>query len=239
MIQTPMGNGPPGHRRTRRDTFIVLAILLALLFIALADHAEDEAERHAWSSVDVAARSLVQRERHPALDAPVRLLSDLASASVLVPLNLVVLIALWRRHQGLARLVPSLTLVSTLLGAVTKWLVARPRPGLTGYGFPSGHVLVAVVFYGAVMYLGWTLFERALWRWAGPGAAVLVILGVAYSRLYLDAHWLTDVLGALTGGGASLLVALAWVEHRWALGPPGPWRDARSRAAGRPPPVLA
>jgi membrane-associated phospholipid phosphatase len=238
MTQTPVGNGPTDHRWTRRNTFIVLATLLAMLFIALADQAEDQAERHVWSSVDVAARSLVQRERHPALDPPVRLVSDLASGSVLIPLNLLVLLALWRRHRGLALLVPSVALVSALLGALTKWLVARPRPGLTSYGFPSGHVLAAVVFYGAVMYLSWALLKRALWRWASTGAAVLVILGVAYSRLYLDAHWLTDVLGAVAGGGASLLVALAWVESGRSPGPRGPRRDARTHAAGRPPPVL-
>jgi membrane-associated phospholipid phosphatase len=46
------------------------------------------------------------------------------------------------------------------------------------------------------------------------GACVLVVLGVAYSRIYLNAHWLTDVLGALAGGTAYLLLLLAWIDVR-------------------------
>jgi membrane-associated phospholipid phosphatase len=144
---------------------------------------------------------------------------------VLSPLNGLVLLALWRDRRRLALLAPSLTLVATLLGAVT----TRPRPGLSGYGFPSGHVIAAVAWYGALAYLGWVLLERALWGWLAWGAAVLAILGVGHSRLFLNAHWLTDVLGALAGGGAVLLIAVAWVDQ----GPPRPSRTVL-RSEDRP-----
>ncbi len=72
--------------------------------------------------------------------------------------------------------------------------------------------MASVVFYGALLYVLWTLVQRRLWRWTGTGACALVISGVAYSRLYLNAHWLTDVLGALAGGTAYLLFGVAWMD---------------------------
>ena len=56
---------------------------------------------------------------------------------------------------------------------------------------------------------------------AAPAMLTALVVGVAYSRLYFNAHWLSDVLGGATGGGAYLGACLAYHE----------WRDAR-RAVG-------
>lgn len=198
----------------RQRTLLAVAVLLALGFFILAEKAEDQAEENRWFALDLTAKSLIQNQRHPALEAPMRMLSYLGSGYVLVPLNAAVLLLLFRRQSGLAIFVPAITMGSTVAEGLTKWIVARPRPRLTGYGFPSGHVMVSVVFYGLLIYLLWKLVKSRLWRWVGTGLCVLVIVGVAYSRLYLNAHWLTDVLGGLAGGTASLLFAAAWADRR-------------------------
>jgi sec-independent protein translocase protein TatA len=59
---------------------------------------------------------------------------------------------------------------------------------------------------------------------------VLVVLAIAYSRLYLDAHWLLDVVGGLTGGGAYLLFGIAAL--RALLAPPIVTDRRRRRPAG-------
>jgi undecaprenyl-diphosphatase len=208
---------PPRARRI----VLVCAVLLALAFVGLAERAEDQGEGQPWFRVDLATKSLVQGARRPALERPMHLLSDLGTARGLVPLGLAtVLTLLWRRHRRLALFVPSAMLGAGIVEDLSKWLVNRPRPRLTGYGFPSGHVLAAVTFYGLLIYLCWVLASRPTWRWMTTSACVLLVLGVAYSRIYLNAHWLTDVLGSLSGGTAYLLFALAWIDVRSQPGRP-------------------
>src|SRR5262249_60069227 len=86
---------------------------------------------------------------------------------------------------------------------------------ITSYGFPSAHVLVAVVACGL---LAWTLSRglatrdrRRLYLAAGVLAGL-----TATSRVLLDAHWLTDVIAGLAVGLVCLSVVLLAVAR------PGP-----------------
>jgi membrane-associated phospholipid phosphatase len=90
--------------------------------------------------------------------------------------------------------------------------VGRPRPPpaiwighFSGAAFPSGHATQSVACYAMLaVILGAGRSARAktaLW-----GAAVLIALIVGASRVYLGAHWLTDVLGGYALG--TLLVAV-------------------------------
>jgi undecaprenyl-diphosphatase len=94
-----------------------------------------------------------------------------------------------------------------------KWLVARRRPRGGPFAFPSGHVFTSVVFFGVVIYLLWTRDVARPWRMAGTAVCGLLIVGIALSRMYLRFHWLTDVLGGLSGGAAYLLIALAIADR--------------------------
>jgi undecaprenyl-diphosphatase len=60
----------------------------------------------------------------------------------------------------------------------------------------------------------WTSDVPRVPRWLGTVLAGLLVLGVAWSRLYLNVHWLSDVVGGLTGGLAYVLVALAAIARR-------------------------
>jgi len=106
------------------------------------------------------------------------------------------------------------------LQALFNWLikniVARPRPSEplvdvikleTGYSFPSGHVMFYTIFFGLLVFL----ILRYVPRTAGR-AIVLLMLGgmillVGISRMYLGAHWLSDVIAGYLVG----LVCLGWV----------------------------
>jgi membrane-associated phospholipid phosphatase len=121
------------------------------------------------------------------------------------------LVLVWRRHQleGLA-LLGGLAL--TYAGVhITKAAFGRPRPldplvDATGFAYPSGHAAYAVC---------WVAVAVAL-RHAFPGLAVragLLIVGIALAlvvgltRIYLRAHWFSDVAGGW--GLAAMCFALA------------------------------
>jgi membrane-associated phospholipid phosphatase len=99
--------------------------------------------------------------------------------------------------------------VTPLTSSVVKGLVDRSRPpgGLvhpTGSSFPSGHA----AFAGATFVALVLLFTKAgpgryLWWWLAAAG----IAGMAWSRTYLQVHWLLDVLaGSVLGSGLALLV---------------------------------
>ena len=99
--------------------------------------------------------------------------------------------------------------LAPLLSTLLKVLVDRARPpdGLVhpvGASFPSGHATYAGATCVALVLLFTTPGARRRWWWA---LASLGVVGMAWSRTYLQVHWLTDVIaGALLGSGISLLV---------------------------------
>jgi undecaprenyl-diphosphatase len=100
--------------------------------------------------------------------------------------------------------------LAPLLSALLKVLVDRARPpdGLVhpvGASFPSGHATYAGATCVALVLLFTTPDTRRRWWWAA--LASLGVVGMAWSRTYLQVHWLTDVIaGALLGSGVSVLV---------------------------------
>ncbi len=143
-----------------------------------------------------------------------QLLSRIGSGYVLIPLSVIGFVVLRRQGHRAARHIPAMLVGSVAVFALTKWIVARPRPKLSPYGFPSAHTFGAVVFFGCAIYVLWTMEMRPLWRWTGTVGLVLLAVGVAASRLYLRSHWLSDVLGGFTGGTAFLLIFLVVVDPR-------------------------
>jgi len=187
-----------------------LAIVFSLAYLALAVHAFNQQ----LFDLDHETHALVQSSQHPYIKVLMRALSDLATGWVLVPVSVGLYVYLRHRRHHAVKLIPWMLVGAYLFFTLSKWIVARPRPRMSPYGFPSAHTFGAVVFFGGVIYLLWTMEMRPVWRWTGTVVLVLLILGVAVSRLYLRAHWLSDVAGGLTGGAAYLLIFLLAAEPR-------------------------
>ncbi len=193
-----------------RWAVLVLAIVSALAFLALAVFAFNQQ----LFDLDHSTHDLIRPAEYPQLRPLMQLLSRIGSGYVLIPLTVVLYVVLKRQGHRAARHIPAMFAGAFAVFALTKWIVARPRPKLSPYGFPSAHTFGAVVFFGGVIYLLWTVEMSRVWRWVGTAGLLLLILGVALSRLYLRSHWLSDVVGGLTGGVAYLLIFLLAVDPR-------------------------
>lgn len=98
-----------------------------------------------------------------------------------------------------------------------KAIFARQRPEAqvieaTGYSFPSGHAFASTVFYGMMVYLVWRLTDKTWVRVLAAVLGLLMAVIVGLSRVYLNVHFLTDVLAGWLAGGAWLVASLLLVD---------------------------
>ena len=96
------------------------------------------------------------------------------------------------------------------LNALLKVIVQRPRPeGFrlieeSGYSFPSGHSMVAMAFFGLLIWMIWRYHRRDAMRVVWCVTFGLVIAMVGISRIYLGVHYASDVI-------AGFCVSLMWL----------------------------
>jgi undecaprenyl-diphosphatase len=197
---------PPALAQRRVLIAAVLALLVfgSLIIIALTP---------ALHGLDRQLKLAFDDTRHPILELTMRTATLMGDGWMLLAFTVVTWLVLRRAGDRLASRLPVVMLGSAVAEWLLKWLVARRRPRGGPFAFPSGHVFTSVVFFGAVIYLLWTRDVARPWRLAGTTVCALLIVGIALSRMYLRFHWLTDVLGGLSGGAAYLLIALAIADR--------------------------
>ena len=200
---------------TRRNLTSQAAVLLGAAGILLTAYVilAIDASHHQFLPLDRNVREWVQPIRSGGLDLSMETVSLLGEPAGLVPLILIASAALWRASRRWALLLPILMAGTGALQLAGKWAADRPRPNAAPWGFPSGHVLSLVVFFGVMAFLLITLSERGRrLRILACFSCGAVVGLVAVSRIYLDMHWLSDVIGGFTLGSAYLLIAL-WASQ--------------------------
>ena len=184
---------------------------------------------------DLALSRLFQQ---PLPDGLVGYLLVRASNVVWLLSPLAILVTLLVRQWLAAAFILLASSTGVLVGVVIKVLVARPRPTADlvrlydspeSYSFPSTTAFFAATFLGMVGYLAWQPRRRVGIVMLG----ILLLLSSGLSRVYVGAHWATDVLGGWLLGGAWLLVLIAL--YRWWLvrGPKAGAPTRRRRRARR------
>ncbi len=197
----------PHHPEGKALTFLALLLLGATAgFMTLLPIAGEEG----WlPNLDSYVFHSLQALRTPAMDRLMVTITELGDGRVLSALFVTVLMWLLLRRRSSAAAHWSAAGVFALTANYSlKAITALQRPtelytGVAAYSFPSGHTLNSTVMFGFLAVLiGRELSER--WRWLAYAVAAALVVPIGFSRLYLGAHWLTDVLGGVTLG-------LAWV----------------------------
>ncbi|HSW93256.1 MAG TPA: phosphatase PAP2 family protein [Gammaproteobacteria bacterium] len=154
--------------------------------------------------------------RTPLFDHIMLAITFLGDKKVVLPVILVLFGWLFfTKHRYTAWHVLALGILAAGGIEILKQVVQSPRPwGLVNnaesYSFPSGHTTLTVAFYAGLTFLLLSL-SRIKYRRFFYYVMICFILAVSLSRLYLGAHWFTDVLGGwLLGSTVLLLVAISY-----------------------------
>jgi undecaprenyl-diphosphatase len=221
----------------RRGLWVSAALLVGAVLVGVL--VALPATRPAVQAVDDAASTAAGHVRSGPVTALSVGLSWLGSAAVNWPLRAAaVLLIAWRRHWLRLGAFVLAVVASELCIGPLKAGYDRPRPpgaliDTSAASFPSGHAIAsAVTAVGLVLVLAPP--GPARWRW--EVRAVAFAVGMALSRVYLRAHWLSDtVAGGLLGaalalGCPALLMAL---RDRFAGVRSGPQTGAGGHDGGR------
>ncbi|MCA1840021.1 MAG: phosphatase PAP2 family protein [Actinomycetota bacterium] len=121
-----------------------------------------------------------------------------------------------RGRKRLVAFLLSSTMLGSLLNGLVKTAVNRPRPAIERVGrvfyldksFPSGHAMTSTIAYGALLLIFIPTVKR---RWRAPVIALypLLVSAIAFSRLALGVHYISDVLGGIVLGLAWLTASTA------------------------------
>jgi cation-transporting ATPase E/undecaprenyl-diphosphatase len=192
----------------------VLVVGSAWLFFGVL---EDVLTHDPLVDVDANVYRLLQSGRTSGIDSMMVAITELGDVHVLLPViggtlawfvghRLWISAGYWLAAVGVAE----------LLTKVLKLVLRRPSPGMSYLGieefsFSSGHATMSVVVYGFLAFL----LSRGLMAQSRKHIAVIAAIAItliAFSRLYLGVHWLSDVLGGMAFGSAWIaLLAIAYV----------------------------
>lgn len=183
-------------------------VIASLALGTFAGLAAEVYERQAIS-FDLAILNALFTFESPALTAVMVVITTTATLYVLGPVLLLGFLR-WRERRADAIALFVSTAGAFILNNIVKLIFERARPAVhpalvhaSGYSFPSGHSQAALAFFGVLAYL---LARRLapqyrIWPYI---AAVIWILLVGLSRVYLVVHYPSDVLAAYT-------ITLPWV----------------------------
>lgn len=166
--------------------------------------------------IDLALLTIMHESQQPWLTTFFATITWLGSILVLLPVALVLARRLKQQgHRRAAHLLPLAVCGAWLWAHISKLLVARPRPDLyaplinmpSDLSFPSAHAMQISAFALALMLAPGLRGNRA-----ALFAAVLLVIMVALSRLYLQVHFPSDVVIGLIAGAGWVIGLHLWLE---------------------------
>nr|WP_286183580.1 phosphatase PAP2 family protein [Bacillus sp. ISL-55] len=149
--------------------------------------------------------------------------TELGSVWFLSLCTLAAIIALWVKAKDKLGILFLLIAIGGggALTKLLKQLFGRGRPSINpeidaiGYSFPSGHSMGSLIFYGLIAYFIVRSARKPFTKWMTTIVAGFLVVCIGFTRIYLGAHFPSDVLAGHLAGTIWLLItilALEWIK---------------------------
>ena len=130
------------------------------------------------------------------------------------------LLVLLIKNKKIGGMIASNVVLCSVINTIIKHIFLRPRPvGIKlieqgGYSFPSGHSMMAVAFYGLLIYIIWNTKWRYVWKIFTTTLLVILILLIGISRIYVGVHFASDVIAGLSISLSYLIIFIELIYKR-------------------------
>ena len=164
-------------------------------------------------SINIAVNTFMQSIQNPVLTVLSKFIAIIFDSITLITTSLIIAVFLYfKKKEKQAIFLASTILTTGIIIKLLKEIFQRARPLIqeSGFSFPSGHTTITIVFLGLIVYL----FVDKKHKFAATLTATLIILFVGFTRIYLQVHWLTDVVGGIFIGGIILIASIKFIK-KW------------------------
>jgi len=140
------------------------------------------------------------------------------SLSIMIGIAIVISIFLYLQKRKKQSLIFVFTLMTGyILEKSIKLIVQRDRPlsqlfHETGYSFPSGHTVFSIILFSMLIYFYKDEIKNKAAKYFFVAVNVFLILLVGFSRIYLNVHWFTDVVGGYALGFFLTSLGVLWLK---------------------------
>lgn len=188
--------------------YLVVALIIFIAALSGLVSLADEVIEGETLAVDIRLLELINRMSTPWLDNIfiwITWLGDIIFVTAATTVACATLVK--KSRQRAAVFIASSVIGSVIISNSLKLLFARPRPDLwqalvteSTFSFPSGHAIASSTLALSTSIVLW----RSKWRWSAIAVGAVYVALIGFSRLYLGAHYPSDVL-------AGWLVSTCWV----------------------------
>jgi undecaprenyl-diphosphatase len=207
-----------------RALYLIAGLLVfTIMTLTLGEIAEDVRDGEPLTLTDIRLSNWLHTNGSPGLSKVMWIITSLHASVVVCTVAVLIGLYLWQRRQRYWMVALWISVFGgLLLNKFLKLVFHRARPhfrdtvqSLTSYSFPSGHTMIATVFYGALA--AFVIANSKSWalRIISVAGALTLIMLVAFSRIYVGAHYLSDVLGAMAEGFAWIALSLTGLYYFW------------------------
>ncbi len=190
----------------KKKIIILLSLFVILTICVLLD---------VTGVIDYNVYNLLSTNRIEFLTTCANVVASLASSQAIIIITLVLIFLLNTNHQRLFVIINTLISAGTIILSKNIFLRERPLIGselLSSYSFPSGHSLIATTYYGFLIYLLRRSKCKEEYKVIGTTFLTTLIVLICLSRLILNVHYVTDVVGGVILGFIILLVLIYFFE---------------------------
>lgn len=211
---------------------LAIGLGLSMLFLAMFTEIAEEALEHETWTFDSSIIHYFNSISTDTLDVLMIVITELGSVWFLTAFSFAAILYLWKKHKDKWGILFFILAVGGggLLTTLLKNLYERNRPSINpeidaiGFSFPSGHSMGSLIFYGFIIYFVMRSRMNELVKGLAISFMAVLVVLIGISRIYLGAHFPSDVLAGYFAGAIWLLLSILALE----------WMQWQSRSQIRP-----
>jgi len=150
------------------------------------------------------------------LDSAMPVVSYLGAFPYCIIASLIIGLIFWFLRKRIeAIVITGVPYIGVVISYVLKFLIDRPRPleDSLENSFPSGHTIYTSMLMGLIIYFLPQVIKNKTWCLILRIIAGLVITAVGFSRLYLQVHWMSDIVSSLIIGMLVIIPAIILYKY--------------------------